>query len=266
MQLKTTVKGIEEEYNEYVKIMEKQKNTIEHQLAIIKQQREHNDGKDKVIKDKDQKLNNLAQKIGNFRESLTVSKKDYVNFLKELYDEYGSGKDCDVNKSPEILDEFDRQIKALHEAKASQDKISEMKEVRLEKMCKNLRLENSKLITDLNGALLQIKNANSELHTLRRDASGSILSRRDRNDPSRLSLSIKISNTRDQSLTLPNEGSPIPPIMPLSTTHGILILLCLTIKQHDMEKSIEVKYISTIKQSSLITIKLQILLYPLYQI
>eukprot|EP01022_Parablepharisma_sp_SALTPOND_P030989 TRINITY_DN77_c3_g1_i1.p1 TRINITY_DN77_c3_g1~~TRINITY_DN77_c3_g1_i1.p1 ORF type:complete len:1349 (-),score=219.94 TRINITY_DN77_c3_g1_i1:2371-6417(-) len=238
-ELKKSVKGIEEEYYEYLKLLEKQKKTIEHQLAIIAQQKEQLEDRDKKIKEKDAKLHKISQIIYDFREKTIAEKQDYINLVKSLYENFVIGNEEKLRKDPEVADEFQKQLKYLNESKASLERQSKQKEQHLDKICKSLRGENSKLINDLNKALSDLQNAKNTIHNLKREGMGSHVKRErpEKNERSGLSLSMKISHTRD------HERSSLPPLTDrIERVSSVREILPLTSKASTSSMNYTIQY------------------------
>jgi hypothetical protein len=167
LSLKKKVKGIEEEYREYTQLFEGQKQVIQHQVAEINQLKALVEEKVSVAKNKEARLNAIAQKIYNFRSDTTIlDKRKYAAFVQSLYNELTDQKDDKFKKPPEISDELNTQIKFLQEKSASNDSLNAMKKVQLEKLCKGLRSENSKLIRQLNEALRDYEECKKEKNLL----------------------------------------------------------------------------------------------------
>jgi len=207
-ELKKSVKGIEDEYYEYLKVLEKQKKTIEHQLAIIAQQKELLGEKDTKIKEKEEKLNQVSQIIYTFREKIIAEKQDYIKLVKDLYDNFVQGNEEKFKKDPDVTDETQKHLKYLEDSKQALEKTSKAKEQHLEKMCKILRAENTKLINDLNKAMADLQNAKTAIYNLKRDSSVPVIKkeRPAKNNRNTLSQSMKTSITND------HERSSLPPL------------------------------------------------------
>lgn len=222
--LKKNIKGIEEEYQEYIEILEKQKNTMDHQLAIIGQQKEQIEEKDKKIKEKEERLQAVSNKIFQFRQRLTVNKQDYATLFNSLYEDY-VGKNTDRYwKNPEVQEEFDHQIQYLKDEKASIERQSQNKEDQLTKICKSLRSENVKLIDDLNKTMVKLRSAENTIHLLQRDAASTSALKRDKGDASSMSLTMRLSKIRENSVPPPKDRLRIQEFAPIAAPRRMITM------------------------------------------
>lgn len=239
-ELKKSVKGIEDEYYQYIKILEKQKKTIEHQLAVVAQQRTLLDEKDGKIKELETQLGRVSHIIYNFREKVIASKQDYAELVKTLYENFVAGREEQFHKPPELLDEYDRQVKYLQESKISLERLSGMKEQHLEGTCKTLRGENSRLLSDLNKALSDLQSAKSTIHDLKRECSTVKIAAKEKQKMERsVSLSVKLSRIRDCSVPAATERSSIPDLTPMTSVKHSIVLELRKSKRSHQRKSVQ---------------------------
>eukprot|EP00826_Nyctotherus_ovalis_P054344 TRINITY_DN7109_c0_g4_i2.p1 TRINITY_DN7109_c0_g4~~TRINITY_DN7109_c0_g4_i2.p1 ORF type:complete len:566 (+),score=199.23 TRINITY_DN7109_c0_g4_i2:252-1949(+) len=148
--LKAKIQGIENEYNMNIKIVEKMKETILNQETAVVQQREDNKKRVSVVKRCEERIEQIAHKLYQFKERQNFDKNSYATLFRELYTEYVDKEEAKFRKNPEIVGELGRQIQHLQEKKTSLEKNSKLKNEQLSKLCTSLRRENAKLIDDLN--------------------------------------------------------------------------------------------------------------------
>eukprot|EP00831_Metopus_contortus_P050076 TRINITY_DN4199_c0_g1_i4.p1 TRINITY_DN4199_c0_g1~~TRINITY_DN4199_c0_g1_i4.p1 ORF type:complete len:606 (+),score=158.76 TRINITY_DN4199_c0_g1_i4:156-1973(+) len=144
--MKKRIKEIEEEYTEYMEIIEQQKKASERQESIIQNIKKEMAKREKIIKEKDARLKEIADTIYKYRERVCSDKTVYPEFYRELYHKYVSCIIDSYTDSPDAIDELNKRITYLQEKSSSTDAINKMKKRQLEKMCQSLRTENSKLI------------------------------------------------------------------------------------------------------------------------
>jgi chromosome segregation ATPase len=148
--LKDQIKVIESEYQENNGIMDTLQKQLDHQESVIGQHKEALAKKEKQLKASEERFSQLAQKLYQFKEKERFDKRSYAELFRELYDVLVARHEGRFRKNPEIADELDKQVQYLENKNASQEKVSDEKKRRLEKLCQNLRIENANLIDELN--------------------------------------------------------------------------------------------------------------------
>ncbi len=159
LKMKNRIREIESEYGEYITIMEQQKKATEKQASLIDQQRVALVSKGEELKKKDKDMEEVRRTIFRYKEKKNTNKRAYEEMFKEMYGKYVAGCEELFVNSPDVTNEIDKQIKYLHEKATSIEANGELKRQQLEKTCKSLRGENTRLLKELNDITERLKDS-----------------------------------------------------------------------------------------------------------
>lgn len=158
--LKSRIIEIESEYAEYMNMMERQKAAHDKQVSIINEQKKAIERKQKEIEEWDEQMDYVRKIILKCSEKRKEDKKAYDEMFNELHLNYIVLPDDKPKKPIEEVNEYDRQIKYIHEKNKTTKYITGLKIDQLKINCKHLREENSNLLRELNQAYQKLDNSN----------------------------------------------------------------------------------------------------------
>jgi WD40 repeat protein len=164
--LKSRIVEIESEYAEYMTMMEKQKAVHDKQVSIINEQKKAIEQKEKEVEEWDEQMDYVRKIILNCNKKKKTDRRAYDEMFNELHLNYIVLPDDKPKRPIEEVNEYDRQIKYIHEKNKSTKYITGLKIEQLKINCKHLREENSNLLRELNQAYQKLDNSNKYKLTL----------------------------------------------------------------------------------------------------
>jgi len=158
--LKSRIIEIESEYAEYMTMMERHKAIHDKQVSIINDQKKAIERKEKEIEEWDEQMDYVRKVLLKCNEKRKTDKRAYDDMFYKLHLNYIVLPDDKPRKPIEEVNEFDRQIKYIHEKNKTTKYVIGLKMDKLKINCKHLREENSNLLRELNQAYQKLDNSN----------------------------------------------------------------------------------------------------------